>query len=234
MRQNAKGFNNTYFKLWSMSRGNFMDLGDLRKEYKKMQLRSSDLSADPIMQFGKWFEQAMDAGLVEPTAMQLATADREGRPSCRTVLLKGFGKEGFIFFTNYGSRKGNDLEVNPKACLLFYWNELERQVVIEGDVEKTSKELAEKYFHSRSRNSQISSAVSHQSHPLENREYMEEECGRFDMFFTEKEIPLPENWGGYIVKPHRIEFWQGRPSRMHDRFEYVKDGEQWQIQRLWP
>lgn len=217
-----------------MSRGNFMDLGDLRKEYQMMQLRSYDLAADPIDQFEKWFEQAIKAELVEPTAMQIATADGDGRPACRTVLLKGYGSDGFLFFTNYESRKGFELRENPRVCLLFYWKELERQVVIEGIVEKTTKEISEKYFHSRSRNSQISSAVSHQSHPLESREYMEEECGRFDYFYADKEIPLPENWGGFIVKPNRFEFWQGRASRMHDRFEYVKDGEGWSIQRLWP
>lgn len=200
-----------------------------------MQLKSSDLMKGPLQQFEKWLSVALELNVVEPTAMQLATCDLSGVPSCRTVLLKAYDEQGFKFFTNYRSRKGQELFENPRACLVFYWKELERQVIIEGKVTKTSKEVSERYFHKRSRNSQISSAVSHQSAPLENREYMEEECARLDMFYADKEIPLPEDWGGFNVEPVRYEFWQGRESRMHDRFEYVRDGGgEWSRQRLWP
>lgn len=211
-----------------------MDLSELRREYRLKRLEDSDLAEDPLDQFDKWFKEALQVELIEPAAMQLATVGKENRPCCRTVLLRAFDDEGFRFFTNYGSRKAHELSVNPDACLVFYWKDLERQVIIEGTVKKTSRDLSEKYFERRSRKSQIAATASMQSKPLESREVLENECERLRRFHEGKPIPCPPFWGGYNLKPSRYEFWQGRENRMHDRFEYVQKNRKWLIQRLWP
>jgi len=211
-----------------------MDLSDFRKEYSDRGLRRADLAADPIDQFGTWFQQAVDLGLHEPNAMTLGTADASGRASLRTVLLKGFDARGFVLFTNYTSRKAADLAVNPQASLLFPWILLERQIIIQGTVEKTSSEESLAYFHLRPRESQIGAWASDQSSVIPSRASLEEKHAELAARFAVGEVPLPPFWGGYRVIPDSIEFWQGGPARLHDRFLYTRDGTGWQIERLSP
>lgn len=211
-------------------------VADLRKEYRLTSLDESEVSSNPYALFEQWFEEAVSAQLPEPNAMTLATADKSGRPSARVVLLKGFRENGFIFFTNYESRKGRELEDNPYAALVFFWMELERQVRIEGKVEKVSFEESEAYFHRRPRESQIGAWTSPQSKTISGRAYLEERYRSCEQHFASTAvIPLPEIWGGYLLKPSAIEFWQGRPSRLHDRLRYVYlDDGGWHIERLAP
>jgi pyridoxamine 5'-phosphate oxidase len=235
-----------------------MAIADLRKDYTLGALRRADLDANPIAQFQRWFEDEATArsrggwlrraGIefykflqalrgakpIDPNAMALATVDVNGFPSVRTVLLKGVDERGFLFFTNYESRKGRELELNPRAALVFYWRELERQVSIAGTVEKLSREESEKYFHSRPRGSQIGTWASQQSAPIPNREFLEKRFAEAEEKFRGN-IPVPPFWGGYVLKPERIEFWQGGASRLHDRFEYVRQADgSWKVQRLSP
>jgi pyridoxamine 5'-phosphate oxidase len=214
-----------------------MSLADLRREYTSGGLRRADLDANPIKQFQKWFAQAEIAlakNQLDVNAGTLATADKNGIPSARVVLLKGLDERGFTFFTNYDSRKGRELAENPNAALVFYWHELERQVCIAGSVKKTSREESKNYFKSRPRGSQLAAWASDQSKTISDRAALETNWQELEKKFA-TDIPLPPNWGGFILKPERIEFWQGRPSRLHDRFSYTRRPDNsWKLERLAP
>jgi len=212
-----------------------MNVADIRREYEREGLSEGDLAADPVEQFQLWLDQAMAAAPQEFTAMTLATADRAGRPSARIVLLKGFDQRGFVFFTNYESDKARELAENPRAALVFYWAVLDRQVRIEGTVEKTSREESAAYFESRPRGSRLGAWASPQSRPIDGRQeierLLEEAAGRF----AEGNVPLPDFWGGFRVRHEAVEFWQGRRNRLHDRLRYARLPEGgWRIERLAP
>jgi pyridoxamine 5'-phosphate oxidase len=208
-----------------------MDIADLRLSYTLGGLSESDAYDDPFEQFTLWFEQARESGNPEPNAMALATASASGIPACRMVLLKSADPNGFVWYTNYESRKAADLGVNRNAALLFYWPELERQVRLVGTVEKVSREESEAYFHSRPRGHQIGAWASHQSSVIRDREALEENIPSFP---DEAPVPLPPFWGGYRLTPHIFEFWQGRANRLHDRLEYLLEGGAWIRRRLAP
>jgi pyridoxamine 5'-phosphate oxidase len=210
------------------------DIASLRKEYKREELTEESVAANPFDQFRAWFDEALAAQLPEPTAMTLATADTQGVPSARTVLLKGVDETGFVWYTNYASEKGQCLEQNPVAAILFFWPELERQVRISGTVERVSRDESEAYFHSRPRESQLGAWASHQSTVVASREDLEQSYAAMQQQFADGEIPLPPTWGGYRLSPLRIEFWQGRPSRMHDRIRYRQSDGGWITERLAP
>ncbi|NJL14773.1 MAG: pyridoxamine 5'-phosphate oxidase [Microscillaceae bacterium] len=209
-------------------------IADLRQEYTRHRLDEADVLANPIAQFKFWFEEAQKAEVPEPNAMHLATVSPEGRPSLRVVLLKGIEEDNFVFFTNYESQKGQELIQQPFASLNFFWAELERQVRIEGRVEKVSEAESEAYFQSRPRGSQLGAWVSPQSREVPGRHYLEEEYARLEAEYAGTIIPRPLHWGGFRVIPDRIEFWQGRPSRLHDRINYQKQENNWIITRLAP
>jgi len=212
-----------------------MSLADLRKDYSLAGLAEKDLARDPFRQFEKWFQEAEAAKIPEPNAMTLATAARDGRPSVRTVLLKGVDGRGFVFYTNYESRKGRELEANPRAALLFPWIALERQVVIEGPVAKVSPEESEAYFHSRPLASQFSAWVSQQSSVIPGRKVLDDSMKELEKKYAGQPVPLPRNWGGYRLAPETVEFWQGRRSRLHDRLRYRRDNDGgWTVERLAP
>ena len=206
-----------------------------RYEHAARGLRRRDLDPDPIKQFSNWFTAAIEAEIRDVNAMSLATAGRDARPSVRVVLLKGFDQDGFVFFTNYESEKGVQLEDNPYAALAFYWIELDRQIRIAGKAEKTSRQESEAYFHSRPIGSQLGAWASRQSEVLDGRRVLDARMAEMTERYGDKPIPLPPHWGGYRVKPDTIEFWQGRPNRLHDRFRYRlgTDGH-WLIERLAP
>ncbi len=213
-----------------------LNIEHLRQEYALMELKRSDLKADPFQQFETWFEEASSAQVDEPNAMVLSTIDLEGYPTGRVVLLKGFSKDGFVFYTNYESGKGREIALNKKVSLTFLWKEIHRQVRVHGIAQKTSDAQAIKYFQSRPRKSQIGAWTSPQSQVIESRQVLLDNYANVEARFKEKEIlPKPANWGGYIVIPRSFEFWQGRPSRLHDRFRYQLDhAGQWVIDRLAP
>ncbi|MGJ8696519.1 MAG: pyridoxamine 5'-phosphate oxidase [Verrucomicrobiaceae bacterium] len=213
-----------------------MNLPELRENYAMAGLSRKDLHPCPFTQFEHWMEQALGAKLIEPNAMTLATADQLGRPSSRTVLLKGMDPQGFRFFTNYSSKKAQDLEANPYASLTFLWKELERQVCIRGKVTRTSRDISDEYFHSRPYGSQIGAWVSeNQSREVPDRAFLEERDQEMMARFPENQsVPLPDFWGGYQLEPDHLEFWQGRPGRLHDRFCYVRNDGSWKISRLSP
>lgn len=210
-------------------------VADLRKDYTLEGLSELEVDLNPFIQFKKWFEQALAAQLPEPNAMTVATATPDGKPSARMVLLKDFDERGFVLFTNYNSHKGKELAENPQAALVFWWAELERQVRISGYVEKVSETESDQYFDSRPTKSRLGAWVSHQSEVIESREVLERRLQEFHSKYENEEIPRPPHWGGLRVIPTEIEFWQGRPSRLHDRLLYSRlDNGTWKIERLSP
>ncbi len=211
-----------------------MTIADLRREYARARLDEGQVSADPLAEFGRWFTQAQEAQVLEPNAMTLATATRDGIPSARVVLLKGYDERGFVFFTDYRSQKGTELEQNPQASLVFFWPELERQVRISGPVSVVSRDESEAYFQTRPRPSQLSTWVSSQSQVIAGRKLLEDGVKKVEGQFP-GQVPLPPHWGGFRVTPETVEFWQGRESRLHDRLRYLrKKGGGWQVERLSP
>ena len=212
-----------------------MALADMRKDYGTSGLLEKDLAKNPFRQFEQWFQEAEAAKVTEPNAMTLATVDRDGRPSARTVLLKGCDGRGFVFYTNYESRKGRELATNARATLLFPWVALERQVTVEGPVARVTREEAEVYFHSRPRASQLAAWASPQSTVIAGRAVIEESYRVIEKKYEGREVPLPPQWGGYRVTPETVEFWQGRRSRLHDRLRYRRETNgDWVIERLAP
>lgn len=210
-------------------------IASIRKVYQLQSLLESEVDPNPVIQFESWWQQAIKGKIEEPNAMTLATCTANGKPSARTVLLKGVNDRGFIFFTNYMSRKGKEIEQNPFVSLLFFWKEMERQVRIEGVIKKISAEESDIYFASRPRESRIGAWCSPQSAVIENRELLQQNVKKYNARFADENIPRPEFWGGYMILPERIEFWQGRPGRLHDRLLYsLNENNVWKIERLAP
>lgn len=210
------------------------DLAALRRDYSLQELSRSSVDPDPFAQFSKWMEEALNSEILDATAMTVATVDGDCRPSVRVVLLKEFSTEGFVFFTNYESRKGRDLQANPQAVLHFFWPVLERQITVSGTAEKTSAEISDAYFRSRPAGSRIGAWASRQSSVVASRNDLEKKAAEIEEKFAGGEIPRPPFWGGFRVTPQRFEFWQGRANRLHDRIEYVLENENWVIARLSP
>jgi pyridoxamine 5'-phosphate oxidase len=210
-------------------------IADLRKDYTLQGLNVLEVNPNPFIQFKKWFDQALTAQLPEPNAMTVATSTPEGKPSARMVLLKDFDERGFVFYTNYNSQKGQELAENPQASLVFWWAELERQVRISGRVEKVSENESDEYFYSRPFNSRLGAWASNQSEVIESREVLEKRLQELEAQYENQDVPRPRHWGGLRVIPTEIEFWQGRPSRLHDRLLYNRlDDGSWKIERLSP
>ena len=211
------------------------NLHDKRKVYEKSQLIESEIKQNPIEQFRDWFLTASEnPDVSEANAMAISTVEEDGCPRTRMVLLKAYTYEGFIFYTNYSSKKGKAIEKNHKACLHFFWPTLERQIIIKANLERVAENLSDGYFHSRPKGSQLGAVVSPQSQIIPNREFLEEKLKELEKEYETDEVPRPENWGGYIAKPYEIEFWQGRPNRLHDRIIYQLEGLDWKISRLAP
>lgn len=210
------------------------DVARLRREYARETLSEHDVLADPIAQFRLWFDQAVAAQVPEPNAMALATSGAEQQPTARIVLLKGVDERGFVFFTDYRSRKGEDLAANAKAGLCFYWGELERQVRIDGASERITREESAEYFRTRPRGSQLGAWTSQQSSVLASRDTLESALHDTAARFGDKDVPLPDHWGGFRIAPSELEFWQGRANRLHDRVRYRRHGDTWRVERLSP
>lgn len=206
----------------------------LRNDYQTNSLDEENAKRNPFEQFEIWLNEAIAKDADEPNAMVITTADAEGKPSARIVLLRGYDKNGFVFFTNYNSQKADDIAENPQASILFYWAKLERQIRIEGTISKTSRRLSKDYFASRPRESQIGAWASDQSSEISSRQELEEKIAELEKKFEGKEVPCPDFWGGYILKPNSFEFWQGRKNRLHDRLRYTKSKSAWKIERLSP
>lgn len=211
-----------------------MKLEDIRREYISNGLSREDLAADPVQQFQIWMQHACDAGVVDATAMTLATVSTDGQPSQRVVLLKHVDERGFVFYTNLDSRKAREIAQNPAVSLLFAWLPLSRQIIVNGTAEKLSSTEVLKYFATRPRNSQLAAWASHQSQPIGSRALLEQAFDKMKRRFAEGKVPLPSFWGGYRIQHREVEFWQGRENRMHDRFVYRSDNEDWRIERLAP
>jgi pyridoxamine 5'-phosphate oxidase len=211
-----------------------VSIADIRKDYRLRSLSENDADANPYRQFDAWWQEAINSEIDEVNAMTLATASADGIPSARIVLLKSYNERGFVFFSNYNSYKGKHMDENPRACLVFFWKELERQVRITGLVEKVSAKESDEYFTSRPEGSRIGAWASPQSAVITSREWLEQQEHQFAKEFSSKPIVRPPHWGGYRVKPISIEFWQGRPSRLHDRLQYVLEEKGWVIERLAP
>lgn len=210
-------------------------IAELRKVYQLKSLEEKEVSEDPLKQFESWWQDAINAGAEEPNAMTLATCSGSGKPSARIVLLKGISGKGFIFFTNYRSRKAQEINENSLVALVFFWKELERQIRIEGKVKKVSGKESDEYFSIRPRASQLGAWSSPQSSVIESADFLQENMKKFQDQFHSKEVPRPDFWGGYLVEPDRIEFWQGRPGRLHDRLQYsIEKNGAWKLQRLAP
>lgn len=211
------------------------NLHDKRKVYEKSQLIESEIKQNPIEQFRDWFLEASESAMIsEANAMAVSTVEEDGCPRTRMVLLKAYTHEGFIFYTNYSSRKGKAIESNHKACLHFFWPNLERQIIIKANLEKVAENLSDGYFHSRPKGSQLGAVVSPQSQVIPNREFLEEKLKELEKEYENTEVPRPSNWGGYLARPYEIEFWQGRPNRLHDRIIYTLEDLDWKISRLAP
>ncbi|RNA61618.1 pyridoxamine 5'-phosphate oxidase [Chryseobacterium nematophagum] len=211
------------------------NLHDKRKVYEKSQLIESEIKQNPIEQFRDWFLEASESpNISEANAMAISTVEDDGCPRTRMVLLKAYTYEGFIFYTNYDSKKGKAIEKNHKACLHFFWPSLERQVIIKANLSRISENLSDGYFHSRPKGSQLGAAVSPQSQVIPNREFLEDKLLELEKQYQNGEIPRPENWGGYLAKPYEVEFWQGRPNRLHDRIVYTLNELDWIVSRLAP
>jgi pyridoxamine 5'-phosphate oxidase len=211
-----------------------MSIADIRREYARASLDEAHVAPEPMAEFHRWFTQALEAKVLEPNAMALATATREGVPSVRVVLLKGYDERGFVFFTDYRSRKATELAENPRASLCFQWSELERQVRISGTVERTSIEESQSYFSTRPYGSRLGAWASHQSRVIPSRTELERGLLEVQRRFPTDEVPLPPHWGGYRLRPDEVEFWQGRENRLHDRIRYARDGGSWKVERLSP
>ncbi len=211
-----------------------MDVKNIRSEYGRLELKDDEFESDPFTLFNEWFNNAIKSGISEVNAMTLATASLDGKPSARTVLLKGFDEGRFVFYTNYASRKGLEIDKNPQVALLIFWKELERQVRIEGIAEKVSDTESDEYFNSRPLESKMSAVVSDQSEVIDSRQHLEELWVEFLKESDGKEIQRPAHWGGYKVFPEKIEFWQGRANRLHDRILFTRVGKEWKIERLQP
>jgi pyridoxamine 5'-phosphate oxidase len=209
-------------------------INKLRHDFTKMSLDESMVDTDPMKQFSSWFHEAVDGKVNEPNAMVISTVDAKNRPSSRVVLLRHFDAAGFVYYTNYNSRKAKDIEKNNSASLLFFWPELERQIRIEGKLSKQTAEESDKYFNSRPRESKLGAWTSPQSEIIPGRKSLEDELAIVEKKFEGKEIPRPEWWGGYVLVPDHMEFWQGRPGRLHDRICYIKEKNSWKIVRLAP
>ena len=214
--------------------GDPSDVAGLRREYADVGLTEADLATDPVTMFGRWFDDAVAAGLHEPNAMVLATADAAGRPSSRMVLLKGVDDRGFVFYTNSASRKGAELAANPACALLFPWHPLERQVRVDGTARLLDHAAVANYFARRPRGAQLGAHASHQSRPVADRTALEAAYDEVAERFEGEDVPVPEEWGGYLVVPETVEFWQGRPGRMHDRLVYRRTTDGWATERLAP
>lgn len=221
--------NLTLIKLYIMK-----DLGDYRKSYEKSELIESLIPDDPINLFHKWFHEAEDSDITEEVnAMTISTIGQDGYPKSRVVLLKKYNEEGFIFFTNYNSEKGKAIELNENVCLSFFWPTMERQVIIKGKAQKTSRSVSDNYFQSRPDGSKLGAIVSNQSEVIASRLILDEKLAELEKFYEGKEIPCPDNWGGYLVVPHEVEFWQGRPNRLHDRIRFSLQLDfSWKVDRL--
>lgn len=207
---------------------------NLRRDYQLSELREDQVDADPVRQFDRWFDDAIRANLIEPNAMTLATVDAQGRPAARVVLLKGYDAAGFLFYTSYESRKGREIAANPHVALCFWWDELERQVRVEGRAEPVAPDLSDDYFATRPRASQLGATASAQSEPVPDRAFLEDALDAARLKYDGQSVPRPPTWGGYRVRPDAIEFWQGQPARLHDRLRYERDGDEWRLMRLAP
>lgn len=210
------------------------NIADIRKDYKLQMLEESSVDKNPIKQFAKWWDEALNSNIDEVNAFTLATVNAAGKPSARILLLKGFDENGFVFFTNYNSDKGKELAANPNAAIVFFWKELERQVRIEGMVEKINAAESDAYFYSRPEGSRIGAWASPQSTVINDRKILEDNVKKYEAQFAGKKIERPPHWGGYCLQPQLIEFWQGRPSRLHDRIQFTKEKDKWKIERLAP